>query len=96
MVQYGETRETRLERAETDALRHRFESLTPREHEVLELIAAGLLNRQAAGELGIDELTIKAHRAGIMRKMQAQSLAELVHMVDRLKSSKLDGRFLPK
>ena len=63
---------------------------------MLKLIAAGLLNKQAAGELGITELTIKAHRASIMRKMQAQSLAELVHMVDRLKSSTLDGRFLPK
>jgi FixJ family two-component response regulator len=79
-------REVRDEHAKSADLRRRFESLTPREREVLNLVTDGLLNKQAAGELGITELTIKAHRGQVMRKMQAGSLAELVRMVERLKS----------
>jgi FixJ family two-component response regulator len=72
---------------EAAVLRQRLESLTPREREVLKLVAGGLLNKQAAGELGVTELTIKVHRGHVMRKMKAGSLAELVRMVERLESS---------
>ena len=54
---------------------------------MLYLVAAGLANKQVAGEMGITELTVKAHRGHVMRKMAAQSLADLVRMADRLKSS---------
>jgi FixJ family two-component response regulator len=65
-------------------LLNRFDTLTAREQEVLRLVAAGRLNKQIAAELGVSEITVKAHRAHGMRKMQAQSLAELVRLVDRL------------
>ena len=71
-------------RRETDALRERYETLTPREREVLPLVAAGLLNKQIAGEVAASERTVKFHRAHIMRKMQADSLADLVRMTERL------------
>jgi FixJ family two-component response regulator len=77
----------RVERAQVAELRSRLQLLTPREREVLYLVAAGLANKQVAGELGITELTVKAHRGHAMRKMAAGSLAELVRMVDRLKST---------
>ncbi len=76
----------RIERAQVAELRNRLQLLTPREREVLYLVAAGLANKQVAGEMGITELTVKAHRGHVMRKMAAQSLADLVRMVDRLKS----------
>ena len=60
-----------------DALR----SLTPREREVMVLVVSGLLNKQVGGELGISEITVKAHRGQVMRKMKADSLPALVHMV---------------
>jgi FixJ family two-component response regulator len=72
---------TRLELAE---LRERYERLTPREREVMRLVVAGLLNKQIAGELGAAERTVKFHRAHIMEKMQADSLAELVRIASRL------------
>jgi FixJ family two-component response regulator len=71
-------------RREVGALRERYQRLTPREQEVLPLVAAGLLNKQIAGELAASERTVKFHRAHIMKKMQAESLAELVRMVERL------------
>jgi FixJ family two-component response regulator len=65
-------------------LKQRYDSLTPRERDVLELVVAGRLNKQAAGELGISEKTIKVHRARVMEKMQVESLADLVRVAERL------------
>jgi FixJ family two-component response regulator len=80
-------RAARRERAKMADLRTRFDSLTPREREVLDLIVAGLLNKQIASELNIGEVTIKTHRAHIMQKTQAESLAHLVRMNEKLKSN---------
>ena len=80
-------RAARRERAKMADLRTRFDSLTPREREVLDLIVAGLLNKQIAGELNIEEVTIKTHRAHIMQKTHAESLAHLVRMNEKLKSN---------
>jgi FixJ family two-component response regulator len=75
-------------RRETDKtaskLKASFESLTPREQEILGLVTAGLMNKQIAGEIGISEITVKVHRGSVMRKMGAKSLAELVRMADAL------------
>lgn len=71
-------------RQEVDALRQRYRTLTPREREVFALITAGLLNKQAGAELGTSEKTIKVHRARVMEKMDAGSLADLVRMAQRL------------
>jgi FixJ family two-component response regulator len=65
-------------------LRSRYASLTPREREVMALVVSGLLNKQVGGELGISEITVKAHRGQMMRKMKADSLPELVTMAARL------------
>ena len=74
-----------LDRAgELEALRERYTSLSGREREVMELVVSGLLNKQAAFELGISEITVKAHRGQVMRKMEADSLADLVNMAGRL------------
>jgi len=70
--------------AKTQALRQNYSALTPREREVMVLVASGLLNKQVGGELGISEITVKAHRGQVMRKMKADSLPALVHMVDWL------------
>jgi FixJ family two-component response regulator len=70
--------------SEMGALKHRFESLTPREREVMTLVVSGLLNKQVGGELGISEITVKAHRGQVMRKMKAESLPDLVTMAARL------------
>jgi FixJ family two-component response regulator len=68
-----------------DALRARFEVLTPRERAILFQIAKGRLNKQIAGEMGITETTVKVHRSNMMRKIKAASLAELCRMADKLK-----------
>jgi FixJ family two-component response regulator len=78
-------RVAREQRGKIEELRSRFDSLTPREREVMGLVVAGLLNKQIAGELGTSETTIKIHRHQVMEKMGAGSLAELVRMADRLK-----------
>jgi FixJ family two-component response regulator len=65
-------------------LRTRFESLTPREQEVITFVTAGLMNKQIAAEIGVSEITVKVHRGNVMRKMGARSLADLVRMADTL------------
>jgi FixJ family two-component response regulator len=65
-------------------VRSLFESLTPREQEVIGLVTAGLMNKQVAAEMGVSEITVKVHRGNAMRKMKAHSLADLVRMADML------------
>src|SRR5207248_11054562 len=77
-------RARREREAEIAVLRERFDLLTPREREVLPRVVSGLLNKQIAAELGTSEMTIKVHRASVMRKMQAESLVDLVKMAARL------------
>jgi FixJ family two-component response regulator len=74
----------RQARAETAELRQRLASLTPREREVLMALAAGRLNKQIAGDLGVVEQTVKFHRARIMERMRAKTVAELMHIAARL------------
>ena len=79
-----ESRERRADRAERAVIRQRIDSLTPREHEVLELVVTGMLNKQVAGELGAAEKTIKVHRGRIMAKMHANSLVDLARMTEKI------------
>ena len=76
----------RAAHAERGELRQRYDSLTPREREVLALVAEGFLNKQIADQLGTVEKTVKVHRARVMAKMQARSLSALVRLVDRLRA----------
>jgi FixJ family two-component response regulator len=77
-------RSARQERSERTQLLQRYASLTPRESQVLPLIVSGLLNKQAAAELGISEVTLQIHRSRVMQKMAARSFAELVRMTGQL------------
>jgi FixJ family two-component response regulator len=77
-------RKSREERAKIEELHSRYQSLTPREREVMALVVTGLLNKQIAGELGTSETTVKIHRHQVMDKMEAGSVAELVRMADKL------------
>ena len=74
----------RAEAQRDESIRLRYDSLTPREREVMGLVTAGLMNKQVAWRLSLSEITVKIHRGNMMRKMQAKSLAELVRMADLL------------
>jgi FixJ family two-component response regulator len=80
-------KKSREKRRETAELRRRYETLTAREREVMELVISGLLNKQIAGEMGTGEHTVKIHRGHVMEKMKADSLPALIRIADTLKSS---------
>jgi len=81
----SQSREARQQHAEYLKLRERFDLLTPRERQVFELVSQGLLNKQIAGRLGTREGTVKLHRANLVRKLEANSVSDLVRMADRLR-----------
>jgi RNA polymerase sigma factor (sigma-70 family) len=80
-------RERRERKKEVSDLKERFDSLTPREQKVISMVVSGMLNKQIADQLGSAENTVKVHRSRAMEKMHAQSVAELVKMIDKLESS---------
>jgi FixJ family two-component response regulator len=93
-VQIGLDRDRARRESENtvSAIRVRYNSLTPREQEVIALVTSGLMNKQIAAEMGVSEITAKVHRGNAMRKMDAKSLADLVRMADLLGIR----RFTPK
>ncbi len=86
-IEHGMTRDRtrRLERAELAALQSRFNQLTSREREVMDLVVSGLINKQVATTLGLSEVTVKIHRGRVMQKMRVASLADLVRAAEKLK-----------
>ena len=84
-------RRSRQQHAEISELRGRYELLTAREQEVMQQVVSGRLNKQVAAELEITEFTVKVHRGQVMRKMRADSLADLVRMADKLGIRRLNG-----
>src|SRR5262249_5945250 len=82
------------QQAEMRELRDRYASLTPRERDVMALVVSGLLNKQVAGDLGISESTVKAHRGQVMQKMRANSVADLVKMTARIHRNAAANRLM--
>jgi FixJ family two-component response regulator len=81
--------------AEMRELRDRYASLTSRERQVMALVVTGLLNKQVGGELGISEITVKAHRGKVMQKMKAGSLVDLVKVAAKLRATQASALDLP-
>jgi FixJ family two-component response regulator len=89
------SRVTLARELEMKGLRDCYESLTVRERQVMSLVASGLLNKQVGDELGISEITVKAHRGRVMQKMKADSIADLVKIAGKLRLSRSSGTNLP-
>jgi FixJ family two-component response regulator len=85
-------RQRRIAERDDSKLNGRFETLSPREQEVMLLVTTGKMNKQVAGDLGISEITVKIHRGAAMHKMGARTLAELVRMADALKPLRQKAR----